>query len=442
MPDTNAIPITCPNCGNAYQTPVRTVIDVGQNPQLRQAFLAGQINVAVCPKCQTGGLLEVPLVYHDPGADFLAIYFPKQLSIPELEKQKMIGELTQGLMRSLPPDQRKGYFLSPRQFVSRQALMDAVLGTMGISQEELDRQRKKMKMIDQLRIMADDPKGLEMMLKGQDAQIDYEFFALLSSSLERAQAMGDEKGAKQLEMLRGGLMKITTYGKRVAKQEAAVASLKDIKSPEEFFERLVSADPDEIDAIAAAGRPLLDYAFYQRLTERIDASSGAEKDRLTKLRERLLLLTQQLDEAAKASMQESTVLLQELLSSPEPRSAVREHAEEIDDVFLAVLSANMQEAEKRGAKAAGERMAMIYDEIMALMEESMPPEVQLINELLRAPYPEGTRALLQENRAEITPEVIELMGHLADDMVQREGPESGQTAKRLRDIRAQATLLV
>jgi hypothetical protein len=306
----------------------------------------------------------------------------------------------------------------------------------------LDRQRKKMKMIDQLRIMADDPKGLEMMLKGQDAQIDYEFFALLSNSMERAQAMGDEKSAKQLEMLREGLMKITTYGKRVAKQEAAVASLKDIKSPEEFFERVVSAEPDEIDAIAVAGRPLLDYAFYQRLTERIDAGSGAEKDRLIKLRDRLLQVTQQMDEAAKASMQESTVLLQELLSSPEPRSAVREHAEEIDDVFLAVLSANMQEAEKRGAKAAVERMAMIYDEIMAMMEESMPPEVQLINDLLRAPYPDGTRTLLQEHRAAITPEVIELMGRLADDMAQREGPESGQTAKRLRDIRAQATLLV
>ena len=50
--------------------------------------------------------------------------------------------------------------------------------------------------------------------------------------------------------------------------------------------------------------------------------------------------------------------------------------------------------------------------------------------------------IAQEHRAEITPEVIELMGHLADDMAQREGPESGQTAKRLRDIRAQATLLV
>ena len=92
MPETNTVPIQCPNCGNQYQTPVRSIIDVGQQPQLRQAFLSGQINVAVCPKCRAGGMLEVPLVYHDPAAEFLAVYFPQQLNIPEMEKQRMIGE--------------------------------------------------------------------------------------------------------------------------------------------------------------------------------------------------------------------------------------------------------------------------------------------------------------------------------------------------------------
>lgn len=442
MAETQAVPITCPNCGNNYQAPVRTVIDVGQNPQLRQAFLSNQINVAVCPKCQTGGLLEMPLVYHDPAAEFLAIYFPQQLNIPELERQKMIGEMTQALMRSMPADQRKGYFLSPRQFMNRQALMDAVLGTMGVSQEELDRQRKKLKMIDQLRVMADDRKGLELMLKGQDAQYDYEFFMLLTNSLERASAMGDQKAIQQLEMLRQQLMGLTTYGKRVAKQEAAIASLKEIKSPEEFFERIVSADQDEIDALAVAARQLMDYAFFQKLTDRIEASAGPERDRLSKLRTRLVEITQQMDESAKASMQESTMLLQELLSSTELRSAVREHAAEIDDVFMAVLSANMQEAERRGAKAALERMTVIYDEIMALFEEAMPPEMQLINDLLRAPYPDGTRDLLKQHQAEMTPEFLELFGRLADEMIQRQDPEAGETAKRLRDIRTQATLLV
>ena len=155
----NEIPIQCPQCGNAFSSPVVTMIDVGAVPELRNYLLSGQLNVAVCPKCQTPIMLEVPLVYHDPKAEFLAIYFPQQLNIPELEKQKMIGELTQSLMRSLPPEQRKGYFLNPRQFVSRQNLTDAVYGTMGISQEELDRQRKKAKLVEQLMVLRGRPQG-------------------------------------------------------------------------------------------------------------------------------------------------------------------------------------------------------------------------------------------------------------------------------------------
>ncbi len=442
MPETNAIQITCPQCGNVYQTPIRTVIDVGQNPQLRQAFLAGQVNLAVCPKCQVGGLIETPLVYHDPGAEFLAVYFPPQLNIPEMERQKMIGELTQSLMRTLPPEQRKGYFLSPRQFSSRQSLTDAILGTMGISQEELDRQRKKMKFIDQLRVMADDPKGLEMMLKGRDAEVDYEFFLLLSTATQQAAVRGDEKAVKQLQMLSDRLKTVTSFGKRIAKQEEALASLRDVQSPEEFFERVVAADPDAIEAIAVASRPLLDYAFFQRLTQRIEATAGAERDHLIRLRDRLLDITQKMDEAVKADMQEASTLLQELLASPEPRSAVREHAAEIDEVFMAVLSANMREAQRRNARAAFERMAMIHDEIMAMFEEAMPPELQLINELLRAETPEETRDLLNEHRADVTPAMLDLMDQLAEEMEQRKDDLSVQTARRLREIRAQAMLLV
>ncbi len=442
MPETQALQINCPQCGNVYQAPVRTVIDVGQNPQLRQAFLAGQLNLAVCPKCQAGLVIEVPLVYHDPAAEFLAFYFPQQLNIPEMERQKMIGETTQALMRSLPPEQRKGYFLSPRQFLSRQALVDAVLGTMGISQEELDRQRKKMKLLDQLRVMADDPKGLEMLLKGQDAQIDGEFFALLSMSLQSADAAGDEKTVKQLQMLADRLKTLTSYGRRVAKQEAAIASLREIKTADEFFDRVVAADLDEADAIALVARPMFDYAFFQKLTQQIEAATGEERERLTRLRSRLVQVTERMDEATKADIQKATTLLQELLASAEPRSAVREHADEIDDVFIAVLTANMQEAERRHARAALERMSVIYDEIMTIYEESMPPAMQLINDLLEAPYPEGTRQMLQERRQEITPDVLELMDELAANMAQRGTDEWAQTAKRLRDIKAQATLLI
>ncbi len=354
MPETNALPIKCPNCGNQYQAPVRTIIDVGQQPQLRQAFLAGQVNVAVCPKCNTGGLLEVPLVYHDPAAEFLAIYFPQQLRIPEMEKQKMIGELTQSLMRSLPSEQRKGYFLSPRQFATRESLMDAVLGTMGISQEELDRQRKKMKLVEQFMVMADDPKGLQMMLKGNAAQLDQEFFSIVAGMQQQAAAAGDEKSVERLRLLQQNLLPLTDFGKRFLKQQAAIASLKDVQSPEAFFERVLAADSDELAAITMAARPLMDYEFFQKLTAHIDAAQGAERSRLTALREQLLAMTQDLDKAARESVEDGVALLQEIINSPSPRSALREHVDELDEVFMNVLAANIQQAEReKGRGAAG-----------------------------------------------------------------------------------------
>lgn len=442
MPDTNTLPIQCPNCGNQFQTPVRSVIDVGQQPQLRQAFLSGQINVAVCPKCQTGGVLDVPLVYHDPAAEFLAVYFPQQLRLPEMEKQRMIGELTQSLMRSLPPEQRKGYFLSPRQFVTHQSLMDAVLGTMGISQEELDRQRKKMKLVDQFMVMADDPKGLKLMLKGNEAHLDQEFFSIVAGMHQQAAAAGDAKAAERLRLLQQNLMPLTEFGRRFLKQQAALESLKEVQSPEAFLERVLTADADELSVIAVAARPLLDYEFFQKLTERIDAAQGAEQTRLIALREELLGMAQELDKAAQQNIADGVALLQEIINSPNPRSALREHAAEVDEVFMNVLAANIQRADEAKDEQLLARLEMVYDEVAGLVEESYPPEVRLVNELLRQPYPEGTKQMLLDRREEFTPELLDLIAQMAEDMSQREGAEAAEIAKRLRDVRSQAMLMV
>jgi hypothetical protein len=287
--------------------------------------------------------------------------------------------------------------------------------------------------------MVDDPKGLDMLAKAQDAQLDYEFFLILSNALEQEAAAGDEESAQKLRTLREKLMPLTSWGKRAAKQEAAVASLEGVKSPDELLAKVIEADLEVVEAMAIAARPLMDYGFFEKLTERIDAGKGPEKDRLVKLRDRLLTITQQVDEAARASFQEASELLGELMNSPDPRAAVRQRAEEIDNVFMSVLSLNLQEAERRGAKEAQQRLQAIWREILSVVEEEMPPEIRLINELLRAQYPDATRALLKQRQGEVTSELLSLMDRLAEDLVERNDPDA---AKRLRDIKAQAMLLV
>jgi len=438
----NQVPIQCPQCGHNYQTPIISIVDVGVAPQLRSMFLANQLNVAVCPQCQAAVMLEVPLVYHDPKAEFLGIYFPQQLNIPEREKQKMIGELTQAMMQSLPTEQRKGYFFSPRQFASRQSMTDAVYGTMGISQEELDRQRRKAKLVEQLVVFADDPKGLQMMVKGNDGQIDGEFFSILSAMLEQASAVGDEKGAGRFEMLRENLLPITTWGKKAQKQRAAIESLQDVTTAEELVDKVAAADEDVLGAIALAVRPNLDYEFFQTLTARVDAAQGDEKTRLARVRDTLLELTQQLDDAAREELTSRVTLLHEMVNSPNPRTAVHEHMEELDDMFMSVLTRNLEAAEKKGDQPLFQRLAMVYDEIMQLIQDSAPPEVQFVNELLTEPYPDGTRTFLQNHREELSPEFIDYLGQMADEMAAREGEEAAEMVKRLRDIRSQAMLMI
>jgi hypothetical protein len=243
-------------------------------------------------------------------------------------------------------------------------------------------------------------------------------------------------------MLRDNLMPVTTWGKRAQKQRAAVESLKDVKSPEELVDRIMAADDDEISAIVLAARPALDYAFFEALTKRVDAAQGAEKERLTKLRDRLAELTKQLDDAARESVEASVKLLQDIINSPSPRSALHERADEIDDMFMTVLTRNMQAAEQKGDQQLLSRLAMVYDEVMSMMQAGAPPEVQFINELVMAPYPDGTRKLLQENRDAISPELVDLIGQMADQMAEDEGDEAAEMVKRLRDIRAQAQLMI
>ena len=340
---------------------------------MRSYFLSGQLNVAVCPNCQTPVMLEVPLVYHDPQAEFLAIYFPQQLNIPELEKQKMIGELTQSLMRSLPPEQRKGYFLNPRQFVSRQSLADAVYGTMGISQEELDRQRKKAKLVEQFQVFADDPKGLP-----DDGQARTSSDSTASSSpswpacSSRPAQPATRRAQGRLEMLRENLMPITTWGKKAQKQRAAVESLKDLKTPEEFLDRMVAADEDEVGC-DRAGRPPRARLRLLRgaLTRRVDAAAGrGERAAGRSCASSLLDLTKQSGRGRpRASVEDSVELLQEIINSQSPRSAVREHMRR--DRRHVHDRADPQHAgcgSRRAIRRCFSGCAMVYDEIMDLMQ--------------------------------------------------------------------------
>jgi len=183
----------------------------------------------------------------------------------------------------------------------------------------------------------------------------------------------------------------------------------------------------------------MDYQFFLMLSNWIESANGEGAQRLRELRERLLALTQELDRKTEAALARSSEVLQAILESEDREAAVRDHLAEIDDLLLALLSANIRQAEAGGQVERAAEIRGVWEAIVGVLEEAMPPQIRLINRLLNAEGEQERRALMEEQDGLITPEFLELMEAMAADLAERGQPEA---AERLRSAHAEVSAFV
>ncbi|MGD8489141.1 MAG: CpXC domain-containing protein [Anaerolineae bacterium] len=446
QPQYQTVPVTCPNCQNRFVTPVLTIIDTGQNPEAKNLFLSGQVNVAICPQCGQGGMLSTPIVYHDPEKELFFTFVPTELGLADQDQQRVVGDLTNQVISSLPPEQRKGYLLRPKSFLRLEAMIEAILEADGITPEMLEAQRAKSALLDRL-LRASDDETRRLIAQENDAQIDYEFFQLLTLNLELAQTQGQTEAARQLSALRQGLLEWTTEGKEVASREAAIRELGAEITREGLLEKLIAAaragEQAKVETMVAVARPAIDYMFYQQLATQIEAAEQAENmdeaATLRELRENVLDLTAQIDAEMEQATEDAAQLLQKIVDSENLEQAVLEHLGQIDDLFMSVLSAQIRAAEQAEDSQSVEKLQEVGNIVLTLIQESQPPELRMINDLMNADYPEGTQALLEELRDLVTPEFVELLSLVGQQLKQT---NREQAAERLAQIQEQAAAMV
>jgi hypothetical protein len=444
--------IRCPSCGTPYVVPVFTIIDLGVNPELRNALLSGQLNVAVCPSCGAGGPLGAPLLLHDPEHNFLGVYVPMEAGRDDMQRQKVIGDLTQTLMRKIPADQRKGYMLQPTQYVDWQRLMEKLWEFEGVTPEMLRRQRDQSALLQRLVGLANDDKALDIALERSGALIDRDFFNLLDQLVLVGRSQGQSNELEMLLKLREKLLDKTPAGQQVKQQQEKIRALLGKITPTTTREELVDLVVDAwmaedgqqiVGTLAVAASQLFDYQFLMILSERIGGASTPEaRKKLEELRQFIIQMQEQLaarqQQSQEAMAQQVQQLLQEVLQATDTEAALREHIDEIDETFLSFLVANIQQAERSKATAAVRRLRKVYDEAVKILQESMPADLQLLNQLLTAPDEATMRQMLKDNRATITPEFVESLKPLEAEM--REGGRT-ELADRIKSLRAQMTLM-
>jgi hypothetical protein len=320
-------------------------------------------------------------------------------------------------------------------FFTFQSLIEAILEKDGITPEMLREQQAKVDLLREL-ARASDEAALRERARENDAKIDATFFEILNASIEANVASGRENAAQQLANMQRILIEETTYGKKVGERMAMLEAFQKTPTRETLLEQLVKApDAESREMLIALGRQLLDYAFFQQLTSRIDASDEEGKAKLIALRKEIQEVRDKVDAASRAYMEEKAGLIEAIASSKNPLETARERERDIDDAFFAVLQANLREAQQRNDEQTVRALSAINDIAMQVVAERQPPEVQMVNALLAAEYPEETKKILEELKDVADDRLITLMIQFADQLAQADRTD---LAAKLTNIMVQA----
>lgn len=434
MPRTRTMNIQCPSCRQPFTATIQALIDVDSDPEAKLRLLSGRLNSAQCPQCGTVTQIATPLLYHDSANELLISFVPMELGLPREQQERAVGDLTRELMGVLPKTAIKGYLFQPRQALTMQNLIDQILIADGVTPEMLEAQRSTVRLVETL--LQAPPADLPRLLSERDADIKAEFFQAVAVMAQRAMQEGRADLVQRLAAIQNLAAQHTSVGRQLAQrsqmQEAlvqevaeALNALGEQTSLEDFVDLTVRyADQDDhLQALVGLVRPALDYNFFQELTARIEQAGADERARLERLRARLTELTAIIDQQTQLVMQDAVNLLQEIVNSPQPQALIQENLELIDDTFMAVLGANIENAQQRGDIKISARLKQVYDMVVTALQANMRPELRFVNELLMSATDEEARALIAERAGEFGGALLEVMDAVGPMLAQQ-----GETA--------------
>jgi hypothetical protein len=86
--------IKCPSCGVQQDVELYESVNVGTDPDLKQALLENRLNRVDCIDCDASFRVDMPLLYSDPKHNILIHWIPETT---ELDKEQIIEDFDQSL---------------------------------------------------------------------------------------------------------------------------------------------------------------------------------------------------------------------------------------------------------------------------------------------------------------------------------------------------------
>jgi uncharacterized protein YutE (UPF0331/DUF86 family) len=381
-------------------------------------------------------MIATPLVYHDPNKDLLFTYFPPELGLPINEQERIIGPLITRITNSLPQEKRKAYLLQPQSMLTMQTMVERILAADGITKEMIQAQQDRMNLLQRLMIASDE--SIDQIAVEEDAVIDSDFYNLLNRLIEASAVNGDQESAGRLGDLQKKLLTKTTFGRQIQEQskdvEAAIQALQSegkSLTREKLLEMVIKApNATQLSVLVSLGRPGMDYEFFSMLSERIDRARGEGRERLIKLRDQLLEMTQAIDKQMEERLLQARKNLTLIMLANDINETMIQNLSVVDEFFIQAFNEEMEAARKAGDLEKISKLKQVEDVVDKA--SAPPPEVALIQELLEVAGSEtDLLKKLEEHKTEITAEFMDILSNL---LVRTESGDDAELKVRLNKI--------
>lgn len=419
----NQSSLRCSACGQPFPAQVRTVVDAQTDPQGKSLLMSGRLNVFPCPHCGHTNQVLTPLLYHDPSKQLLIAFIPMEVSMKSGQpEEKIIGELMNDLTRSIGKENFRSYMFNPRRALTIQGLIEQVMEADGITPEMMNAQKKRVELIQKL-LETQSEDQLITVIKENDTAIDAQFLQTMSLMAQRVLEDGRQEIAMALMSLQQVVVQHTTYGKELmeaqtqqqALQEEVVRAVaEDINAlsegatREDIIELAIRyADEDsKLQALVGLVRGAFDYQLFLEFITRIEKAPEGDKERLKSVRDRVQAYAQAIDQQSQQQYEGAVQFLQMLIQSSEQEALIEANLEMIDNEFMTVLNANLQEAQRRNDENAMTLLRGVYDNVVKVLQSQMSPEMRFLNQLLGVSDEMAMRQRVAEEAGQFDKQVL------------------------------------
>ncbi|MGB7340988.1 MAG: CpXC domain-containing protein [Phototrophicaceae bacterium] len=443
--------LQCSNCGTPNAVVMRRVIDVQNDPQGKNALLSGQINQFQCQNCGTVNSVSSPLLYHDASKEMLIAFVPMDVAMRRgSNEEQMVGQLMNELTGTLPKEQFRSYMFNPKRALTMKGLIEQILEADGVTPEMMAEQQKRVALVQKL-FEADSEEKLTALIAEHDDQIDVSVFQTISLMAQRMIQTGQQQAVGHLAAIQQILLEESTFGKELEQRQQAqeevvrtvaaeLEQLDENATRSDFLDIAISyaGDEDKLQALVGLIRPAFDETLFAEFAERINQASAEDRAMLEGVRDTLQEFVQQVDQQTEMLMQQKVQFLQSLLNSPNYEQIMIENATLIDDNFMGILTANIQEAERRKDIQSAARLSQIYESAVNILQSQMSPELIFINDLLMAEDDNTVQAIITERIGNFSHELMDVVDAVEGLLIQQGQQDAVQRLTAIRGLLATA----